>query len=440
MTPSWGGYIRPMFGFTVIIAAWLFSLNPAGAYDSSGVDLKIYAQQGQSSLQFNLGTDAVPLIIVLSNIAGRTVYTERGFSQIELHQTLIVTAPDGSRFPVRAADDGHKMPVPFFLNEKAYGLAEPLAPDWSRSATISDLRELLPAMKTVPGWYTIDAEQPFVRFAATADIKGLGFLGQQENPSNWHGTIASNKLQVYIKPPGGGQPEIRVQDASTDPAKPLFQVPVRVFKKADLPPRNSLEQSWNAAQPALAGTTDSRGIAKWTSKEPCLTQADYTVIAKYGERFGDTSFQSGAAGWTAGACSGLLEGTISIAALPPPVQPVITVKGNGSIYPVPNYRATFSMDATTAGGAPSGWFKYSYTKTRMSFVSTGIAEVTAFGASAKIKGTGTVNGKAGYTFEADVVDGSPDQLGVVIRNPDGTTLDIAAPKELIAGGLTVIME
>ena len=76
----------------------------------------------------------------------------------------------------------------------------------------------------------------------------------------------------------------------------------------------------------------------------------------------------------------------------------------------------------------------------MSFVSTGITAVTAFGASAKIKGTGTVNGKAGYTFEADVVDGSPDQLGVVIRNPDGTTLDIAAPKGLIAGGLTVIME
>ena len=439
MTPSWGGYIRRMFGFAVIIAAWLFSLNPAGAYDSSGVDLKIYVQQGPSGLQFNLGADAVPLIVVLSNIAGRTVYTERGFSQIELHQALVVTAPDGSRFPVHAADDGHKMPVPFFLNEKAYGLAEPLAADWSRSATISDLRELLPAMKSVPGWYTIDAEQPFVRFAATADIKGLGFLGQQENPSNWHGTIVSNRLQVYIKPPGGGQPEIRVQDTSTDPAKPLFQVPVRVFKKADLPLRNSLAQSWNAVQPALAGTTDSQGIAKWTAREPCLTQADYTVIAKYGERFGDTSFPAGAAGWTAGACSGILTGTIAFAALPP-VQQVITVKGSAYNYPQTPYNATFSMDVTTAGGVASGGLKYYYSRTRMNFVSTGVTEVTAAGAAAKIKGTGTVNGKAGYTFEADVLDGSPDKFGIVIRNSSGATYYSAPLMSISGGSLTVTIK
>jgi hypothetical protein len=119
------------------------------------------------------------------------------------------------------------------------------------------------------------------------------------------------------------------------------------------------------------------------------------------------------------------------------VQPVITVKGSAYNYPQTPFNAPFSMDATTAGGAASGWLKYYYVKTRMNFVSTGVTEVTAAGSAAKIKGAGTVNGKAGYTFEADVTDGSPDQFGIVIRNASGATYYSAPLMPISGGSLTV---
>jgi hypothetical protein len=426
-----------MYWAIAIAIAWFVCQNPAGAYDSPGIEFELYIQEGLSP-QFLMGSP-VPLIIVVKNTTGRPVFTERGFSQIELHEALIVTGPDGMRYNIRPADAGHRMPSPFFLNEKAYGLAESIIEGWSRSAKINDIRALVPVMQTVPGWYTIEAQQPFVRFAATADVKGLGFLAQLENPSNWHGPVFSNKLQVFIKPSGGGQPEIRIEDASTNPAKALFQIPVRLFKKSDIPAGQSLSVSWNALQPALAGTTDSQGVAKWTSQDPCLVQTDYSVIAKYGDRFGDTSITAGTAGWTPGACSGILKGTITFAAQPPPQQ-VITVKGSAYNYPQTNYNATFSMDLTTAGGTPSGWLKYYYSKTRMTFASTGLTQVTASGTTAKIKGTGTVNGKTGYTFEADVFDGSPDQFGIVIRNSNGTTYYSAPLMSIRGGSLTVTIK
>jgi len=76
----------------------------------------------------------------------------------------------------------------------------------------------------------------------------------------------------------------------------------------------------------------------------------------------------------------------------------------------------------------------------MNFVSTGVTEVTAAGAAAKIKGSGTVNGKAGYTFEADVSDGSPDKFGFVIRNSSGATYYSAALMPISGGSLTLSIQ
>jgi hypothetical protein len=73
----------------------------------------------------------------------------------------------------------------------------------------------------------------------------------------------------------------------------------------------------------------------------------------------------------------------------------------------------------------------------MNFVSTGVTELTAAGAAAKIKGAGTVNGKPGYTFEADVTDGSPDQFGIVIRNSSGAIFYSAQLMPISGGSLTL---
>ena len=72
---------------------------------------------------------------------------------------------------------------------------------------------------------------------------------------------------------------------------------------------------------------------------------------------------------------------------------------------------------------------------RMNFVSTSISEVTASGKAAAIKGDGTVNGKAGYSFEAQVVDGDPDQFGIQIRKADGSIYYDAQLKSISGGNI-----
>jgi hypothetical protein len=81
----------------------------------------------------------------------------------------------------------------------------------------------------------------------------------------------------------------------------------------------------------------------------------------------------------------------------------------------------------------SGKVSYEYMKTKMLFGSTKIKEISVTGTTAKIKGEGTVNHKKNYTFEAIVVDGSPDQFGITIWKPNGV-LHYQAPTKALGGG------
>jgi hypothetical protein len=75
----------------------------------------------------------------------------------------------------------------------------------------------------------------------------------------------------------------------------------------------------------------------------------------------------------------------------------------------------------------------------MNFVSTGITEVLGTKPTTIIKGTGKVNNKAGYSFEATVVDGSPDSFGIIIKKADGTVY-YSAPAKAISGGNLIITQ
>jgi hypothetical protein len=109
------------------------------------------------------------------------------------------------------------------------------------------------------------------------------------------------------------------------------------------------------------------------------------------------------------------------------------ISGSGYNMPeTPVYRASFSVDVAELP-SDTDFLKYYYTRSRMSFVSTGITGVAVSGTAATVSGEGTVNGAAGYTFIATLSDSSPDAFGIEIRRPDGA-LHFSAPARGLAGG------
>ena len=411
------------------------------AYESSGLNLSLHPDTTHAYLKFTLG-EPIKLIMVINNNTGGTITTDRGFSQVELHRSLIIVDPGGKRHELGQEDKGHKMPQAFPRNDKLWLLAETLRADWVRSVTIEDLTELIPMMKTTPGWYTIEAQRPFIRFARTGQDAALGFLGLLDSLYIWDGTVNSKKMQIYIFPGLGAQLQVRVLDDTADPTVPLTQVPVRVFRVNDLPPGYGLEDVWDQFEPVLIGTTNFEGWAVWNSGTPCIPEIpedSYTAIACYSNEYQESLIASGlGVGW-ATECTGSIERIISFAEAAQ--EEIITVSGGAYNYPEGGrYRASFSMDVNNEDPGPSGWLKYYYTRTRMYFISSEITEVSVSGSVVIISGTGTVNGIAGYSFEANVTDGNPDNFGIIIKNSSGSIYYTAETKEISGGDLEIIIQ
>jgi hypothetical protein len=365
------------------------------------------------------------------------VVTARGFSQVELYRSLTVTDPKGVRH-ILAGDDAHEMLGLYTLGDQDWDLAEVLPQDWARTAKIGDLREKVPTMYTIAGCYTIEAQQPFVRFAVTGNEPQLGLIGLVDDPNKWSGSLKSNKLQIYVVPGTGARVGVQVVNTGVEPAQPLGQVPVKIMRKGDIPAGSTLAAAWDNVVPVLTGTSDFAGKTVWMSEASCLANNNYTVLAKYaGEVKGTEILQDNEPGWASG-CTGSIEKVVSLVDKPSVVN--VTVSGGAYNYPeTQTYRATFSMDVKRINGTSSGWLKYNYTRTRMNFVSTGITEVLGTTPNPTIRGVGTVNNVKGYSFEAAVVDGSPDSFGIVIRKADGT-IYYSAPAKVINGGNLIITQ
>jgi hypothetical protein len=454
-----------------------FGPTPGVAYDEAGISMQVFTV-GKDSVQpaYLLGEEKITLLLVIRNETGKSIITERGFSQIELDDALIVKDPNGTRHLLRDADDAHFMRMPYFLNDKPWAKAESLPLNWVRSVRIEDLREKLPVMKTLAGWYTIVVQQPLVRYAATGQDAGLGLLGLLDHPNNWSGTLQSNTLQIYITPDQGAKVDINVFDMTDGAAQPLAQVPVRVFRDTDIPDNYQSADIWSKTNPVLNGTSDFDGKTIWESKSSCLNKGEYTIIAKHAGKYQETRIPDlglaafagsfgftdcsegggctgdldrdndvdgfdllafiGVSGWSV-ACTGRVNAMVAFSV--PPTQ-LITISGSAYNYPDDSYRAVFSINVSTADGNPSGVLEYYFTRTRMNFVSTSINEVTASGNAAEIRGDGTVNGTAGYSFETQVVDGTPDQFGILIRRADSSVYYDAALKSISGGSINVTVE
>jgi hypothetical protein len=339
-----------------IACALLIFGGAAAAQTGSGLQLEVAVDSDHADLSYTLGTEPVKLFVKISNLSGGPLATARGFSQVELYNALVVTDPSGGRNLSGSEGSGHKMPPPYFINGIPWGLAETLPGNWVRTATVNDLRDMVPAMKTTAGWYTIEARTSFIRFASTGQDAGLGLIGLLDHTGNWTGAVVSKKLQIYIAPARGAKMKVQVLESKSSVLNPLAQVPVKVFKAVgdanfnagcDLSQDGTVNQEdlaafaplfgappaagspadpdrdgdfdgsdlaamaaafgssgpnpqalWEGAQPVLTGATDFEGWSVWETGLACLKEDAYVAVAYHSGAYGQSTVATGdSAGW-----------------------------------------------------------------------------------------------------------------------------------------------
>jgi hypothetical protein len=273
---------------------------------TAGVTLTLYADtENHPDLQYRLGIDPVKLIMVIKNTTQWPINTERGFSQIELQKSLVLTDPNGVKHALSAEGTQTFDPLPALsIDNRPTAKAESLPGGWVRSVTIEDAGNLFPMLKVTPGWYEIVAYQFFVRFIWAFKIEPMGLLAfQDEQANNWYGTVDSNTLRFYIAPPSGAQLQAQVLNPTSEPPQPINQVLVRVFKKSDLPADYTPATAWSNTPYVFQGKSDPEGWAVWESESDvqCLSEDEYVVMASYADDYQESHIPTGAeAGWTPG--------------------------------------------------------------------------------------------------------------------------------------------
>ncbi len=100
-------------------------------------------------------------------------------------------------------------------------------------------------------------------------------------------------------------------------------------------------------------------------------------------------------------------------------------------------KATFGFNAKYKKGAnvPDGNTEFQFHAGNLNFHSTDYQWLVVAGSTAKFKGTGTVNGVDGYTFQINADDGHPDQFRMQIWHHGSGLVYDNGPDEDIGGGL-----
>jgi hypothetical protein len=275
-----------------------------GQDNAETMSLTLYTDQAHPDLKYDLG-EPIQLIMVMKNISGYKVHTWRGFSQKELHRSLLLTDPSGKRHSLDPEILAYDPPPQPRLGDQDVNPAETLSADWVRSVTIDDLGELFPIMKTMPGWHTIVAHQTFISFGRVILTQYEGLFGVANHPDNTTDPISSNIIQIQIVPAGGsrgGSLQVQVLDGSFVPPSPLGNVLVRLYKASDID-GYELSEAWENDELVVAeGFTDLDG--KWISG--CQPEDDYTLIASFQDEYKKVEFTAGEDGW-GDECAGNLE-------------------------------------------------------------------------------------------------------------------------------------
>lgn len=333
------------------IMGWTAAANVWG-YDTPGMDLNVYTDPAHPDVTYQLGAEPIPLIMVQRNVAFADLVTKRGFSERQLYQFLIVKDPSGRRHYLNAGVPAHRMPMPFFIANRAWGKAESIPNGWERSVLIDDLRNHIAEMNTVAGWYTIQAQQPFVRYASLREDASLGDLGDLGDPNNWKGTLASNVVQIYVAPTAGARLDTLVKKLENDVESPLAQIAVRVFDSASVPPDAELETIWSTGTPLLTGTTNSEGAVEWSAASVCLSRDDYLVVVRYGGDYQGAPIDADDDQVWAPECEGSITETIVFETAPPAIPGDLS--GDGAIDTIDYnlFRSTLGKCVGTDGFIP----------------------------------------------------------------------------------------
>ena len=112
-----------------LVCFGLFGPTPGGAYDSAGINMQVYTV-GKDAVEpvYLLGEENITLLLVIRNETGKPVVTERGFSEVELDDALVVQDPNGIRHLLREVGDAHFMRDAVFLERQAVGQSRIASP------------------------------------------------------------------------------------------------------------------------------------------------------------------------------------------------------------------------------------------------------------------------------------------------------------------------
>jgi len=287
-----------------LLLVMVFLLNAPVFGAEPSLIVSVYLDKKPAVYDFDI-SESVDATIVMQNSSNWPVNAERGFSDIELHRFLTVTDPVGEKHRPVQKELPTNMQATFIVNGQEAAPAEILPKNWVRSVKISDLASQIPVMKVLPGWYTIEAELPYVFYKYASEAAGLGLVGFVGQGNTWNGTIKSSKIKFYLQPAKAAQFKIQILDLHVAANTPYpGQVPVNVFKidpNAILEDLN-LEEIWDNQAAVLSGRSKYSGWVKWDKGYICVPRidgTDYLVIGKYLNEFKGAIIEADSPEWIA---------------------------------------------------------------------------------------------------------------------------------------------
>ena len=311
--------------FLIIMVPLLMTWSGVQAQDFSGLSLKLWGSDpdntenvyalegGPQEPGYNY---VIPLMLVLKNISGQKINTERGFSQVELYRALKVTDPCDNPLELPPdVDDAfaYDAGMPRFVGGRALVPAEVLKATFARSLKIDDLRDLFPVMYELPGVYKVSAQLKGARFFVTEFDQDHGLQGVALHRSNWFGTIDAKvgssdppetQLTIVILPVTGGHLKLRLERQEGETTQPLFGIPVKAFAGSS---SDDPAAMWTAAdvEPVMTGITNIDGKVEWEC-DKCLPRGVYSILAKFQDDVQIFAIAEDDSGWGE-QCSGTIE-------------------------------------------------------------------------------------------------------------------------------------
>ena len=363
----------------LILSVTMLMGRQAWAETPTGMVLELYRDQGASQ-QYEPGRP-IKLIMVLRNVTGGPLNTNRDFSNTELHRYLTITLPDGQKINLAEAGLTSDPPPPIFSDGKALRTAEILSADYVQSVVIDDLTELVPQLQDITGRITIEASLPFASYRWTVFDTNMGLMGVQDDSAQG-GEVDATPMQIEISPLDGTHLQVTVSKGQA----PVFQAEAKLFNA--LIAETDFADAFNGSliippstvpvQPIAHIYTGTDGIAAFLP-ESCLPRPapgeGYTAIVRNGQDIKGVTFAEGENGWDAG-CDGIFSKEVVFETALTPIQDLYARAKSGKInlvWTCPTDAVTYNIYRSTTQGGPYSLIQEGHVTTYCAFADLGLA-------------------------------------------------------------------